>query len=72
MRYFPICEFLSILFIAMKLCKVISWSWWWVCSPFILAVGVGFIVSVIAIAIGISQGKTKEEIMQNLNRFRNT
>lgn len=24
---------LTILFIALKLCGVISWSWWWVLSP---------------------------------------
>ena len=26
-------EALQILFIALKLLKVISWSWWWVLSP---------------------------------------
>lgn len=24
---------LTIAFIVLKLCKVISWSWWWVLSP---------------------------------------
>lgn len=24
---------LTIVFIVLKLCKVISWSWWWVFSP---------------------------------------
>ena len=24
---------LTILFIALKLCNVIDWSWWWVLSP---------------------------------------
>ena len=24
---------LTITFIVLKLCKVISWSWWWVLSP---------------------------------------
>lgn len=24
---------LQLLFIALKLCKVIDWSWWWVLSP---------------------------------------
>jgi hypothetical protein len=24
---------LTILFIALKLCHVINWSWWWVLSP---------------------------------------
>ena len=25
---------LTLLFIALKLCKVINWSWWWVLAPF--------------------------------------
>lgn len=29
-----ICDLLTVLFIALKLCKVISWSWVWVLSPF--------------------------------------
>lgn len=27
------CGLLAILFIALKLTKVITWSWWWVLSP---------------------------------------
>lgn len=27
------CGLLTILFIALKLTKVIAWSWWWVLSP---------------------------------------
>ncbi len=22
-----------VVFIVLKLCKVIAWSWWWVCAP---------------------------------------
>lgn len=25
--------FVLAVFIVLKLCKVIAWSWWWVCSP---------------------------------------
>ena len=28
------CEVLLVVFIVLKLCKVINWSWWWVLSPF--------------------------------------
>ena len=28
------CDVLLIVFIVLKLCKVINWSWWWVLSPF--------------------------------------
>ena len=26
-------ELLTLVFIVLKLCKVITWSWWWVLSP---------------------------------------
>ena len=33
------CGLLTIVFIALKLLKVINWSWWWVLSPlWILAI----------------------------------
>ena len=28
------CDVLTIIFVVLKLCGVISWSWWWVLSPF--------------------------------------
>lgn len=43
---------LTILFIALKLCHVIDWSWWWVLSPI-------WIVVVIAILLGIFIGIIK-------------
>lgn len=27
------CDLLLVVFVALKLCGVISWSWWWVLSP---------------------------------------
>lgn len=27
------CSLLTIAFIVLKLCNVITWSWWWVLSP---------------------------------------
>ena len=36
-----------ILFLALKLTGVITWSWWWVCSPLIASAGI--IVSLLAI-----------------------
>lgn len=45
---------LAIVFITLKLCHVIDWSWWWVLSPvliplaliilFLLAVGIGAMI----------------------------
>lgn len=43
---------LTIVFIVLKLCKVISWSWLWVLSPLWIAA----IIAVVAIIIGIIIG----------------
>lgn len=45
---------LTILFIALKLCHVIEWSWWWVLSPLwisALLVAVFLLVMVVICAI---------------------
>ena len=31
---------LTVLFVALKLCDVIDWSWWWVLSPILITVGI--------------------------------
>lgn len=31
---FPTLSALGILFVALKLCGVINWSWWWILIPF--------------------------------------
>ena len=38
---------LFIVFLVLKLCKVISWSWLWVCSP----LWIGAIIGVVALII---------------------
>ena len=43
---------LTVLFIALKLCGVITWSWWWVLSPIPITVGV--LLGVFGVAIGIA------------------
>lgn len=39
---------LTLIFVVLKLCKVIDWSWWWVLSPLwistILIIAIYFIV----------------------------
>lgn len=50
----PIMGILGVVFVTLKLCNVIAWSWWWVTAPFwapwvfvglllILAIGVAII-----------------------------
>ena len=40
---------LTVAFVVLKLCKVISWSWWWVLSPILIPIGIGLICILIAI-----------------------
>lgn len=51
-----ILDLLLILFIGLKLCSVITWSWWWVLSPLWISFG---LVLVVAITVGVisSSGK---------------
>jgi membrane protein YdbS with pleckstrin-like domain len=39
---------LVILFIALKLCGVITWSWWWVLSPIWMGLGLAAVLLTIA------------------------
>lgn len=38
---------LTILFIGLKLGKVIDWSWWWVLSPLWITFGISLIILII-------------------------
>lgn len=40
---------LTILFIGLKLCGKIDWSWWWVLSPSLISLAFVAIVAVISI-----------------------
>lgn len=35
---------LTIIFIVLKLCKVITWSWWWVLSPIWISWGLALVL----------------------------
>lgn len=47
------CGILTIVFIVLKLCNVISWSWFWVLSPLIFSAGLVVLVFIIAIIVGL-------------------
>jgi len=40
---------LTILFVALKLCHVISWSWWWVLSP--IWINAAFVLALLLLII---------------------
>lgn len=57
---------LFLVFLVLKLCKVIDWSWWWVTSPLWifagLAISMGLILGIIfVIAKRIQRSKLKKE-----------
>ena len=45
------CGLLTILFIGLKLCHVIDWSWWWVLSPLWISLARVIVVVLIVVSI---------------------
>ena len=41
---------LTVVFITLKLCHVIDWSWWWVLAPIWISISLVLIVLAIALA----------------------
>lgn len=56
------CSILTIVFIVLKLCGVITWSWWWVLAPIWIptAVVLTFFI-IVGIIILYSQYKNYQE-----------
>ena len=48
---------LTVLFIALKLCGIIDWSWWWVLSPIPITIGILLGVVTVAISLALFAGK---------------
>lgn len=42
---------LTIVFIVLKLCKVITWSWWWVLSPLWIGWGLAIVLAVLVVML---------------------
>ena len=74
---------LQITFIVLKLCKVITWSWWWVMAPtwmgisiMLLIIGVIFLIAYSAdhwkYKIRMKRQKTIDEMHQQIEEFRNS
>lgn len=54
----PLASLLTIVFVTLKLCHVIEWSWWWVVSPlWIAAIVFAFVVGLLVVAVVV---KAKE------------
>ena len=42
---------LFLVFLVLKLCKVITWSWWWVTAPLWIPLGIAIIFIVITLIV---------------------
>ena len=47
---------LTIVFVILKLCDVISWSWWWVLSPLWIDLGLSLIIIIAFVIYEIYKG----------------
>lgn len=39
-----LCGLLTVAFVVLKLCKVITWSWWWVLAPTWIPIGIALLI----------------------------
>lgn len=51
---------LTVAFVVLKLCKVISWSWWWVVSPLWIDFALSIVIVIVIAIISIILSKNKE------------
>lgn len=50
---FPLLPVLGLIFITLKLTGHITWSWWWVLSPFLVGAGIMALVAIAAIVVHV-------------------
>lgn len=50
------CGLLTVAFIVLKLCKVITWSWLWVLAPLWIPVALGGVVCLFVFICGLIAG----------------
>lgn len=53
---------LTIAFIILKLCGVITWSWFWVLSPLIFTIALTLIVMVIVLILAVRFNRTSNNL----------
>lgn len=46
-----LCSVLFIVFLVLKLCNVIDWSWWWVTAPLWIPIALGFGITILILSI---------------------
>ena len=50
---------LGITFIVLKLCEVITWSWWWVLAPFWIPVAIWGLLIVLGLLLALAWASFK-------------
>lgn len=66
---------LTIVFITLKLTRVIAWSWWWVLSPLWISVAVVALIGIIAVFVALLRKRpalptTQREERRNVSACR--
>jgi hypothetical protein len=49
---------LFLVFLVLKLCGVITWSWWWVTAPLWISAGIGLVILLFLLIITVIAKKT--------------
>ena len=60
------CEILTVIFILLKVFGVITWSWWLVFLPEIIAVAL-YVIMIILALLGV--GKTHKHVKREFKKF---
>jgi hypothetical protein len=48
---------LTIVFITLKLCHVINWSWWWVLAPLWITAAIIAVVMILVVIVAVIAGR---------------
>lgn len=55
---------LAIIFVVLKLCHVIDWSWWWIMAPLWVPLALAFGLLLILFAMTIKKNKMTSEFIK--------
>lgn len=58
------CSALTLIFITLKLCNVIDWSWWWVLSPSWISIFLAVVIVAIWLYFEVKSEKKKEAALK--------
>jgi uncharacterized membrane protein YhaH (DUF805 family) len=59
--FYAFCFFVQFIFLGLKLVHAIDWSWWWVCTPLLVAAGITHIMIFFCGLYYIYGGKEKHD-----------